>query len=51
MQIVFNGDNLHEMSNPVFSEKYEKKKKKIINLSSAELALRMVKFAHDGLAS
>ena len=31
-----NGDNLHEMSNPVFCEK-----KKIINLSSAEFAQRV----------
>ena len=28
MQIVSSGDNLHEMSKPVFQEKYEKKKKK-----------------------
>ena len=28
MQIVSSGDNLHEMSKPVFREKYEKKKKK-----------------------
>ena len=40
MQIVSNGDNLHEMSIPVF---LEKKKKNIINLSSAELAPRVVK--------
>ena len=39
MQIVSTGDNLHEMSNPVFLEK----KKNIINLSSAELAKRVVK--------
>ena len=37
MQIVSFGDNLQEMSNPVF---WEKKKKNIINLSSAELAQR-----------
>ena len=37
MQNVLNGDNLHEMSNPVLSEK----KKKIINLSS-EFAQRVV---------
>ena len=36
MQNVLNGDNLHEMSNPVLSEK-----KKIINLSS-EFAQRVV---------
>ena len=35
MQIVSIGDNLHEMSNPVF---WEKIKKYIVNLSSAELA-------------
>ena len=39
MQIVSNGDNLHEMSNPVFREI----KKKIINLSSAELVKGVVK--------
>ena len=32
MQTLSIGDNLHEMSNPIFWEK----KKKIINLSSAE---------------
>ena len=32
MQIVSNGDNLHEMSNPVFWE--NKKKKKIKTLSA-----------------
>ena len=36
MQIVSNGDNLHEMSNPEFLGK--KKKKNVINLLSAELA-------------
>ena len=40
MQIVSNGDNLHEISNPVF---WGKKEKNIINLSSAEFALRVVK--------
>ena len=35
MQIVSNGDYLHEMSNPVFWEKIRE-----INLSSAELAQR-----------
>ena len=39
MQIVSNGDNLHEMSNPVSG----KNKKNIINLSSAEYAQRVVK--------
>ena len=33
MQIVSNGDNLHEMSNPVFWEKQEK----YFKLSSAEI--------------
>ena len=40
MQIVSIGDNLHEMSNPIF---WEKKKKIITNLSSPELAQREVK--------
>ena len=35
MQIVPNGDNLLEMTNPVF---WGKNKKNITNLSSAELA-------------
>ena len=39
MQIVSNGDNLHEMSNPVFWEN----KKNITNMSSVELAQRVVK--------
>ena len=39
MQIVSNGDNLHEMSNPVSWKKKNIRK----NLSSAELAQRMVK--------
>ena len=39
MKIVSNGDNLHEMSNPVLG----KKKKNITALSSAELAKRVVK--------
>ena len=34
MQIVSNGDNLHEITNPVFWEK--KNKKKNFNMSSAE---------------
>ena len=38
MQIVSNGDNLHEMPNPVFWEN-----KKNISLSFAEFAHRMVK--------
>ena len=40
MQIVSNGDNLHEMSNPV---SWENNKKKIINISSADLAQRVLK--------
>ena len=36
MQIVSTGDNLHDMSNPVFWE--NRTKKNIINMSSAELA-------------
>ena len=39
MQIVYKRYNLHEISNPVFWEKYEN----TINLSSAEQAQRMVK--------
>ena len=39
MQIVSIGDNLHEVSNPVFWEN----KKNTINLSSAELAYSAVK--------
>ena len=38
MQIVSNGDNLHEISNPVFMEN----KRNIINLSSAEFVWRVV---------
>ena len=38
---VSSGDSLHEMSNPIFSKK--KEKKNITNLSSAELAQRVVK--------
>ena len=40
MQIIYNGDSLHEMSKPVFLEKI---RKNIINLSSAELAHKLVK--------
>ena len=39
MQSVFNGDNLHELSNPVFWE--------TMNLSSAELAQRVGKVNND----
>ena len=39
MQTVSNGDSLHEMPNPVSG----KNKKNIINLSSAELAHKVVK--------
>ena len=42
MHIVSYGDNFNEMSNPVFWEKF-KKKKNVINLSSAGLAKRVVK--------
>ena len=45
MQIVPNGDNLHEMSEPVFCEKLEKI---ITNLLSAELAKRVVKVNVNG---
>ena len=42
MQIVSNRDNLHKMSNCFFlGEKEKKKKKNVINLSSAEYASRM----------
>ena len=40
MHIVSNGDNLHEMSNPIF---LGKNKKNITNFSSAELAKRVEK--------
>ena len=40
MHIVSNGDNLHEMSNPIF---WGKKYENITNLSSAELAQKVVK--------
>ena len=43
MQIVSNGDNLHEISNHVSWEKYGKNKKNITNLLSAELAQGEVK--------
>ena len=39
MQIVSIRDNMHEMSNPIF---WEKVREHIINLSSAELAQRVV---------
>ena len=42
MHIVSLGDNLHEMSKPSFLKK-KKKKKNVINLSSSELAQRVVK--------
>ena len=50
MQIVYNRDNLHEMSDPVFWEK-NKKKINITNLSSAEFAQRMVtiKLGYDSM--
>ena len=40
MQIVSNGDNLHEMSNPVF---WKKIRKNIISLLSAELVKGVIK--------
>ena len=43
---VSNGDNLHEMTNPVFLSFFFfflKNEKNITNLSSAELAMRVVK--------
>ena len=40
MQIVSIGDNLHDISKPVF---WEKKIRNIINVSSAKLAQRVVK--------
>ena len=39
MQVVSAGDNLHEMSKPIFWEKYEN----ISSLSSAELAQRVLR--------
>ena len=39
MQIVSSGDNLHDMSKPISG----KNKKNIVNLSSAELAQKVVK--------
>ena len=36
MQIVFTGDSLHEMSNPVFWEKYEKYDQFVVCLISPE---------------
>ena len=44
MQIVSNRDNLHKMSDPVFLKKKKIKKKNIINVLSAELAQRVVKY-------
>ena len=41
MQIISNGDNLHELSNPFFFSG-KNKKKNVINLLSAELAQRVV---------
>ena len=46
MQIVSSGDNLHEMSNPVFWKKNNMKT--IINLWSAEFAQRVVKVNYAG---
>ena len=44
MQVVFSGDNLHNMSKPVL---WGKKEKNVINLSSAELAQIVVKVQLD----
>ena len=49
MQIVSNGDNLHEMSNPIFLFS-GKNQKSIINLSSAELAERVIKVKFSTLS-
>ena len=40
MQIVSSGDNLHEMSKPIFGKN---RKKNIINFSSAKIAQRVFK--------
>ena len=45
MRIVFSGENLREMSKPVLWEKIRKKKD--MNLSSAELAERVIKVQLD----
>ena len=42
MQIVFSGDDLHEMSNPVLVEI----EKNITTLSSAEVAKRVLKLMY-----
>ena len=47
MQTVSNGDNLHEMSNPVFW----KNKKNFIHLSSADFASRGVKVNYIQISS
>ena len=46
MQIVFTGDNLHEMSYPVLG----KNKKNTISLSSAELTQRMVEVKQENFS-
>ena len=46
MQIVSNGDNLHEMSDNVFWEN----KKNSISLSSSEIAQRVVMVKISGLS-
>ena len=43
VQIVSRGDNLHEISKPIFW----KNKKNIISLSSAEFAQRVVKVKNE----
>ena len=47
MQIVSNGDNLHEISNPVSGEN----KENIINLLSAELDQKVVKIKQADFAT
>ena len=46
MQIVSSGDNLHEMSKPIFWK--IKNVKGIFNLSSAEFAQRVVRINKEG---
>ena len=46
--MTFHANCLHEMSNPIF---WEKNKKNIINLSSAENAQRVVKVKTPGFTT
>ena len=39
MQIVSNGDNLHDMSKPLFLEKLEKYSKCLLNVLPSELSV------------